>query len=50
MWGAIWGVRELGTWASAAMVAFMMPSLILTVRHNRGVALTSRAKREATPS
>ncbi|WP_330445869.1 hypothetical protein OH817_09020 [Kocuria rhizophila] len=49
MWDAIWGVQEMGAWASAAVVAFMMPSLILTVRHNRGVALTSRAKREATP-
>ncbi|KIC68628.1 hypothetical protein ACJ65_06690 [Kocuria rhizophila] len=47
MWGAIWGFQEVGAWASAAVVAFMMPSLILTVRHNRGGALRSQAKREA---
>ena len=47
MWGAIRGFQEVGAWASAAVVAFMMPSLILTMRHNRGGALRSQAKREA---
>ena len=49
MWGAVWGFQEVRTWASVAVIAFMTPSLLVTVLHNRQVALRSRARREATP-
>ncbi|MFK4335300.1 hypothetical protein ABH921_000372 [Kocuria sp. MT07] len=48
MWGSIWGFQEVDAWASAAVVVFMMPSLFLTVRHNRGVA--QRPPSDVAPS